>query len=103
MSELLAQLRLRRRHVGELIDAGNLAAVWVPAFQAKELAVALAPHVLHLDVARREAAADALARIVRFAWLLDAVGDVGNRQQLQDAHAVFARAVDDVGAAFGGQ
>jgi hypothetical protein len=102
MNDILAQLRLRRRHVGELIDAGNLGAVWVPAFQAKDLAVALEPHVLHLDPTRRDAAADALARIVRFAWLLDAIGDVGNRQQLVDAHAAFTRAVDDVTRSFSG-
>jgi hypothetical protein len=102
MSEMLSQLQLRRRHVRELIDAGNLTAVWVPAFQAKDIAVALEPHVLHLDPARREHAADALARIVRFAWLLDAVGDVGNRQQLADAYAPFTRAVDEVGQAFSG-
>jgi hypothetical protein len=100
MNEMLSQLQLRRRHVRELIDAGNLTAVWVPAFQAKDIAVALEPHVLHLDPARREGAADALARIVRFAWLLDAIGDVGNRQQLVDAYAPFTRAVDDVGQAF---
>jgi hypothetical protein len=103
MGDILAQLRLRRRHVGELIDAGNLGAVWVPAFQAKDLAVALEPHVLHLDPARREPAADALARIVRFAWLLDAIGDVGNRQQLTEAYAAFARAIDDVTGAFSGE
>ena len=102
MNELVAQLQLRRRHVDELIAAGNLGAVWVPAFQAKELAVALEQHVLHLDPARRETAADARARIVRFAWLLDAIGDVGNRQQLVDANAAFTRAVDDVGQAFAG-
>jgi hypothetical protein len=74
----------------------------VPAFQAKELAVALEQHVLDLDAGRREGAADALARIVRFAWLLDAIGDVGNRQQLLDAYAAFTRAVDEVGQAFSG-
>ena len=102
MNEILAQLQLRRRHVGELIDAGNLAAVWVPAFQAKDLAVALEQHVLHLDAPRREGAADALARIVRFAWLLDAIGDIGDRRQLVEAHAAFSRAVDDVSQAFPG-
>ena len=102
MNDLVAQLQLRRRHVNELIDAGNLGAVWVPAFQAKELAVALEQHVLHLEPARREHTADALARIVRFAWLLDAIGDVGNRQQLLDAYAAFSRAVDEVGQAFSG-
>ena len=102
MNDLVAQLQLRRRHVNELIDAGNLGAVWVPAFQAKELAVALEQHVLHLEPARREHTADALARIVRFAWLLDAIGDVGNKQQLLEAYAAFTRAIDEVGQAFAG-
>jgi hypothetical protein len=43
-----------------------------------------------------------LQRLVRFAWLLDAFGDLGNRQQVEDAYAAFARAVADVASAFGG-
>jgi hypothetical protein len=37
---------------------------------------------------------------VRTAWLLDAFGDVGNRQQIVDAYVIFGAAVDEVISAF---
>jgi len=37
---------------------------------------------------------------VRLAWLLDAFGDVGNRQQLEAGHAEFSRAVAAAAEAF---
>jgi hypothetical protein len=100
--EILVQLRARDAEVRELIRQGNFAAVWVPAFQAKDLAVALEPHIGHLTPASREIAEPALQRVVRFAWLLDSFGDLGNRQQLEEAYAAFARAAADVSTAFGG-
>ena len=102
MPEILAHLNARNVEIRNLIRDGNFAAVWVPAFQAKDLAVALEPHIGHLSPAAREAAEPALQRLVRFAWLLDAFGDLGNRQQVEDAYAAFARAASDVAKAFGG-
>ena len=101
MPEILAHLNARNAEIRNLIRDGNFAAVWVPAFQAKDLAVALEPHIGHLAPAAREAAEPALQRLVRFAWLLDAFGDLGNRQQVEDAYAAFARAAGDVAKAFG--
>jgi heavy metal-binding protein len=100
--EILVQLKARDAEVRELIRQGNFAAVWVPAFQAKDLAVALEPHIGRLTPASREIAEPALQRVVRFAWLLDSFGDLGNRQQLEEAYAAFAGAAADVSAAFGG-
>jgi hypothetical protein len=97
---ILEQLRERRRHVAELIDRGDFAAVWVPAFAARDLAIALEPHLDRLDGAVRDTAGPALQRTVRLAWLLDAQGDGGNRQQLAEAFAAFAASVDQVVAAF---
>jgi hypothetical protein len=102
MGGMLEQLEVRRKQVGELIARGDFAAVWVPAFQAKDIAVALEPHVAHLAADRRDAGEPALARVVRTAWLLDAAGDVGNRAQIEAVHAAFTAAVTDVLAAFGG-
>lgn len=102
MEGMVAQLQTRTRQVGELIERGNFAAVYVPAFQAKDLAIALEPHTSHLSPPARDVAAPALERIVRTAWLLDAFGDVGNRQDLVEAYAAFSDAVSIVAAAFGG-
>jgi hypothetical protein len=93
---MLDQLRTRNRQIAELIDRGDLAAVWFPAFQAKDVAVALEARLADLAPSRREATAAALHRLVRLSWLLDAHGDTGNRQNVTDAHAAFSSAVDDV-------
>jgi hypothetical protein len=101
MSGMLEQLEVRQKQVGDLIARGDFAAVWVPAFQAKDLAIALEPHVAHLSSDKRDAGEPALARVVRTAWLLDAAGDVGNRAQIEGVYAAFAAAVTDVLTAFG--
>ena len=98
---ILAQLTARDAEIRDLIRQGNFAAVWVPAFQAKDLAIALEPHIGHLAPAAREAAEPSLQRVVRFAWLLDSFGDLGNRQQVEEGYAAFAQAVSDVSKVFG--
>ena len=100
--EILALIKTRDGEIRDLIRQGNFAAVWVPAFQAKDLAVALEPHIGSLRPASRDAAEPALQRLVRYAWLLDSFGDLGNRQQVEEAYAAFARAAADVATAFGG-
>ena len=100
MEGILALLQVRGNEVRDLVARGDFAAVWVPAFQAKDLAIALEPHLAHLAPDRRESGEPAIARLVRGAWLLDAAGDVGNRQHVEAAHAVFTSAVADVLAAF---
>ncbi len=98
--EILVELRTRTRQVGALIDAGNFAAVYVPAFQARDLAIALEAHLDALTPTRRQAAVPALERVVRTAWLLDAFGDVGNRPQLDAGFVAFDAATGDVISAF---
>jgi hypothetical protein len=101
MSGMLEQLRAREKQVGDLIARGDFAAVWVPAFQAKDIAIALEPHLGHLAPEQRDAGEPALARVVRTAWLLDASGDVGNRAQIEAVYAAFKAAVGDALSAFG--
>ncbi|HKI02654.1 MAG TPA: heavy metal-binding domain-containing protein [Thermoanaerobaculia bacterium] len=100
--EIIEQLRTRDEQIRDLIRAGNFSAVWVPAFQAKDLAIALEPRAGHLAPRARESAEPAIQRVVRFAWLLDAFGDAGNRQQLETAYAAFAAALAEVVTAFAG-
>jgi hypothetical protein len=97
---ILEQLRARSQQVEALIVRGDFGAVWVPAFQAKDLAIALEARLDALTPSRRDAAAPALQQVVRLSWLLDAYGDVGNRQQLTDAYSAFSSAVTDVVSAF---
>ena len=97
---ILEQLRARTQQVEALIGRGDFGAVWVPAFQAKDLAIALESRLDTLPASRRDATASALQRVVRISWLLDAYGDVGNRQQLMGAYSAFAAAVADAASAF---
>jgi hypothetical protein len=92
---------VRNDQIGELVRQGDFAAVWVPAFQAKDLAVGLEPHIAALPVLKRSEAEPAIAQVVRTAWLLDAYGDLGNRQQIVDAYSMFTSAVSDVVSTFG--
>jgi hypothetical protein len=100
VGEIVGQLTTRSDQVGELIRRGDFTAVYVPAFQARDLAIALESRLGELAAAKREAAEPAITRLVRTAWLLDAFGDLGNRQQITDAYAIFTSAVADVVAAF---
>jgi hypothetical protein len=100
MVEILSELKDKDTEVRDLIGRGDFGAVWVPAFRAKDLAIALEPHLAHLAAEKRDAGEPALARVVRGAWLLDAAGDVGNRQQVEAAYSTFTTAVTDVVAAF---
>ena len=100
LDEILGQLKTRNEQVAELVQRGAFGALWVPAFQARDLAIALEAHLGELPAAGRDAAEPAIQRLVRTAWLLDAFGDIGNRQQIVEADSIFASAVTDVVSAF---
>jgi len=98
--EMLAQLKTRTEQIRSFIDKGAFAAIYVPAFQAKDLALALDAHKGDLPPERQKIAEPAIARLVRSAYLLDAFGDLGNRQQIVEAFAMFSMAVADIESAF---
>ena len=86
----------RVTHIGELVKKGSFGEVWVPAFQAKDLALALDVQTSQLPAERRLPARSALERLVRAAWALDAAGDTGNRGDVEDAYAGLANASREV-------
>jgi hypothetical protein len=90
--EILAQLHTRTSQIKGFIDKGLFGDVYVPAFQAKDLAIALASHEDALAPETRSAAEPAIAKLVRASYLLDAFGDIGNRNQIVAAFAQFAEA-----------
>jgi len=100
MAELIADLGKRRDDVRALVQKGDFGAIWVPAFQAKDVAVALEPHVDHLPEQARSHARPALADVVRTAWQLDAVGDTGNADEVGKAFTQFTEAVSRLLYAF---
>ena len=101
--EMVAQLRTRTDQIRSFIDKGSFASIYVPAFQAKDLALALDAHKTDLPAEKRKVAEPAIARLVRSAYMLDAFGDLGNKQQITEAYAMFVAASKDIQAAFPGQ
>jgi hypothetical protein len=101
--EMLAQLSQRSEQIKRFIEQGSFANVYVPAFQAKDLALALDEHTKDLSPEQLKVAGPAIKRLVRSAWLLDAFGDIGNRQQITEAYAQFVAAVKDVESVFPGR
>jgi hypothetical protein len=101
--EVLAELRTRTDQIRGLIDRGSFGSVYVPAFQAKDLALALDARMDSLSAAQRKFAEPAIAQLVRSAYLLDAFGDLGNKQQISEAFSVFAAAVTDIETSFAGR
>ncbi len=98
--EMLAQLTTRTEQIRAFIEKGSFAAIYVPAFQAKDLALALDEHKHELAPERRRVAEPAIARLVRSAYLLDAFGDIGNKQQISEAYARFVEAANDIHSVF---
>lgn len=101
--EMLAQLSQRTAQIRRFIDSGAFANVYVPAFQAKDLALAIDERKGDLPEERRRLVEPAIKRLVRAAWLLDAFGDIGNKEQISGAFTQFAAAVKDVESAFPSQ
>lgn len=102
-TDVLALLGARNRQIEELIERGAFGDLYVPAFQAKDLALALDVRAGELPVGRRVRATPAIKRLVRSAWLLDAYGDLGNRRRITEAYATFSAAVAEIEAAFEGE
>jgi Heavy metal binding domain len=98
--EMLAQLKTRTEQIRSFIDKGSFAAIYVPAFQAKDLALALDEHVRKLPEDRRKVLEPAITKLVRSAWLLDAFGDIGNKQQITEAYDRFVEAANDIHTSF---
>ena len=81
-SELLTALKARSGEVAALLKSGTLGAVYVPALQAKDLALEI--QSTQPDAAQ-EAIEASVTQIVIAAYQLDNFGDLGDAAQAQDA------------------
>jgi hypothetical protein len=100
IEEIAGQLSAANRQIKDLIDSGAFADIWVPAFRAKDLALAIDARSGQLPTYKRRILEPAVKRLLRAAWLLDAVGDLGNRDQITGAYADFDSSVSDIEALF---
>ena len=92
--EMLQQLRTRNERDQGVHRSRRVRGVCVPAFQAKDVALALDAKKTGLPQERQRMVGPAVDRIVRTAYLLDAFGDLGNKQQISDAYATVRRGRD---------
>jgi hypothetical protein len=97
---VLAMLIERRENVREVVGRGGLTEVWVPALQAKELALALELHAREFPAAQRAQVSEAVRQVVLAAFRLDAAGDRGERDEVAQATAMLVEAVGVIEAAF---
>jgi Heavy metal binding domain len=100
-AEVLRLLDERLTIIGDLVRKGAFSEVWVPAFQAKDLALALDVRTRTLPQAVRPRATMAVEQLVRAAWMIDAAGDTGNRGDVEEAHGALARAAAEIEKIYG--
>lgn len=89
----------RARRVNELLARGAFNEIYVPALEAKDLALALEAHVS--SAPDPASLAWALKELVRAAWLLDDYGDLGNKEKLLLAYDRFDEASKGISSSYG--
>lgn len=101
-SDIVQGISERNDEIASLVATGGFTEIFIPALQSKELALALHDRAEDLPVQDRNMVRIAVRSLVRSAWLLDWYGDLGNKQQVSDAHDVFDEAVDLITEIYGG-
>ena len=97
---IAAEIATRDDDVQDLIGRGAFTEIFIPALQAKELALALQDRETSLPTAERNRVRIAVRHLVRAAYLLDWYGDLGNKNDVDSAYAVFGKAVDTIRAVY---
>ena len=100
-SDIVQGISDRNDEIANLVATGGFTEIFIPALQSKELALALHDRAGDLSAQDRNMVRIAVRSLVRAAWLLDWYGDLGNRQQVNEAHDVFNEAVDLIAEIYG--
>lgn len=99
--DIAFEIRVRDLRIQYLMSKGAFTDVFIPALEAKDLALALDDRLDGLAPDRQRVVRLAVRRLVRAAWLLDWYGDLGNRQQVDEAYVLFGAAAEEIRAAYG--
>ncbi len=94
--DIAIEIGLRDLRIQRLIRRGEFTEVYVPALEAKDLALALGEHVARLPEDRRQPMRLAIRRVVRTSWLLDKYGDLGNRPRVDRTYRLFSSATAEI-------
>ena len=97
---IAAEIASRDRQIQDLIARGAFTEIFIPALQAKELALALQRAATDLPAASGDQIRIAVRHLVRSAYLLDWYGDLGNKNNVDNAYAVFGGAVGEINAVY---
>ena len=97
---IAAEIALRDQQIQELIARGAFTEIFIPALQAKELALALQQAATDLPAASGNQVRIAVRHLVRSAYLLDWYGDLGNKNNVDSAYAIFGGAVGEINAVY---
>jgi hypothetical protein len=91
--DIVSNIDARNDEIARLVAEGRFTEIFIPALQSKELALALDQRTEALPAEDRNQVRIAVRSLVRAAWLLDWYGDLGNKQQVSEAHDIFSEAV----------
>ena len=98
--DIASEIASRDLEIQALIERGAFTEMFVPALQAKELALALIDHASELPEDGQNVVKIAVRSLVRSAWLLDWYGDLGNKNQVDDAYEIFGAAVGQIASVY---
>ena len=102
-SDIVQGISDRNDEIADLVATGGFTEIFIPALQSKELALALHDRAEDLQPQDRNMVRIAVRSLVRSAWLLDWYGDLGNKQQVSEAHDIFDEAVNQIAEIYGRQ
>ncbi len=100
-SDIVSAIAGLDQELQELIGRGAFAEIFIPALQAKELALALNERTENLSEQEHNDVMIAVRHLVRAAWLLDWYGDLGNKQQVSGAYDIFGSAAGEIARVYG--
>lgn len=103
LPELLKALQDRSHQIGDFIKQRQFGTVYVPAFEAKDLALSLDDRAKDRPDAERQRVDAAVGTLVRDTYLLDAYGDLGNERRITAAYQDFADALRSIERLYGSQ
>lgn len=91
----------RAGRVRALVERGALKEIYVPALEAKDLALVLEKRLFEAPESARPSLRWAVKELVSSAWLLDDFGDLGNRERVRAAHERFQEAIKVIASSYG--
>ena len=80
VSSLLSDLKASQAELGTMVETGQFASIYVPALRAKDIALEIGVRAANI-----QAAEGPVKQIVLAAFQLDNFGDLGDREQIDEA------------------